>query len=126
MKPLGVIGSFSNNFNSICDKHSELSCLVSDLTQNSFTICPKYFSCSWKLKLFVASHKFLLVVLQQQVPFLVWLCTPVMQLLPFPLPNYNGLFYFNPLHADMSLNHIFSHKNQRSNANVGGMKHLSK
>ena len=56
MKPLGVTRIFTYDFNSICNKHFELSWLVSDLTQNNFTIWPKYFSCNWNLKLFLKHH----------------------------------------------------------------------
>ena len=106
---------FTDDFNSICSKHFKLSWLVTDITQNSFTICPKYFSCNWKLKFFVASTKKLLIGLQLQVPSLVWLYASVVQLVPFTLPNYNELFHLHPLHANMLLDHILSHKHQRSN-----------
>ena len=52
IKPLEVTKILSDDFSSIYNKHFEVSWLVSGVTQNTFTICPKCFSCNWKLKLF--------------------------------------------------------------------------
>ena len=84
--------------------------------QKQLHYLPKIFFLSLEFEtLFVASQKCLLIVLQLQVSFLIWSCTLVVQLVPFPLPNYNGLFHFYPQHTNMLLDHILSRKHQRSN-----------